>query len=94
MANDAPVLLGGREYRWEQLELAHALDQGWAHHGVGVLEDGSIVAADLQIGSATGYPVVIVRAQSENVGSATRRWHLLVGATRTTRGDTDGGGGV
>ena len=39
------MLPGGREYRWEQLELAHAPDQGWAHHGVGVLEDGSTVAA-------------------------------------------------
>ena len=44
-ANDAPVLLGGREYRWEQLELADVPDRGWAHHGVGVLEDGSILAA-------------------------------------------------
>ena len=43
--DDAPVLVGGREYRWEQLELANASDEGWAHHGVAVLEDGSIVAA-------------------------------------------------
>ena len=41
----APVLLGEREYRWEELELTEAPDQGWAHHGVAVLDDGSVVAA-------------------------------------------------
>jgi len=30
----APVLLDEREYRWEELELTEAPDQGWAHHGV------------------------------------------------------------
>jgi len=43
--NDAPVVIGGREYRWEQLELKNAPDKGWAHHDVAVLEDGSIVTA-------------------------------------------------
>ena len=41
----APLLLGEREYKWDELELAKAPDEGWAHHGVAVLEDGSIVAA-------------------------------------------------
>ncbi len=40
----SPVFLGEHEYRWEELELTEAPDEGWAHHGVAVLEDGSIVA--------------------------------------------------
>src|ERR1039458_640356 len=28
----APLLLGEREYRWDELELAKAPDEGWAHH--------------------------------------------------------------
>ena len=39
------VTIGSVVYRWEEIEFLDAPSDGWAHHGVGVLDDGTVLFA-------------------------------------------------
>ena len=39
------VTIGSAVYRWEEIAFPDAPSAGWAHHGVGVLEDGTVLFA-------------------------------------------------
>jgi hypothetical protein len=39
------VTIGSAVYRWEEIVFPDAPSAGWAHHGVGVLEDGTVLFA-------------------------------------------------
>lgn len=41
----AHVVIGGRPYRWDELVVSESSSDGWAHHGIDILTDGSVVTA-------------------------------------------------
>lgn len=39
------LMIDGVAYRWEEIAFADTPSQGWAHHGVAVLDDGAVLIA-------------------------------------------------
>ncbi|HEY1919790.1 MAG TPA: hypothetical protein VGH27_29815 [Streptosporangiaceae bacterium] len=41
----AHVIIGGTRYGWDELVVSESVSDGWAHHGIDILSDGSVVTA-------------------------------------------------